>query len=90
MGMIEQTVSTLKSDPKKMVLTGVAGVVLVVGLVLIGRSLFAGPKIGSVNDEPAAEVGADGTPAASPMFEQKMDPKRGQRQGNRYLAPSGN
>lgn len=87
--IIENTVEAVRSDPKKAVMGGVALVVLVVGLVLIARSLFGGTRPGSVSGSDQAAAAAGDATAPNPAYETKMDPQRGQRQGNRFLAPTG-
>jgi hypothetical protein len=88
--LIESTREAVRSDPKKAVVGAVALVVLAVGLFLIGRSLFAGPSIGPVSTGGDSAGGAPGEQISqSQAYEREMDPARGQRQGNRYLAPTG-
>jgi hypothetical protein len=88
--LITDTLDAVRADPRKGVVGGIAIVVLVIGLVLIARSLFGGPSIGPVSTgEQGAAAALVDESGQRPAYEPSMDPNRGQRQGNRYLAPSG-
>ncbi|MBM4108141.1 MAG: hypothetical protein FJ255_04935 [Phycisphaerae bacterium] len=86
--LISDTLAALRGDPKKKIIALVAIVALGTGVVLIARSLFGDGRAGPVSPETGAPI-ADPGPENNPNYDKEMDPKRGQRQGNRYLAPSG-
>jgi hypothetical protein len=79
---LQDLIEQIKNDKKKMIMTVVGAVVMIVAVGLIASNLFGRSSVGAVNGE-----------AAAPLLDAPIEPppetipKEGLQQGNRFLAP---